>query len=196
MSNPALHVAVALSVLSTGACAADWTLTFQGSLFNADISPGQPDTSSLVLNIVAEEQLSTSTATYNLGQGYRVISFSGTRNGLAITPLLSSPDPFFQHGIDNYIYPSDPQLIGGAGLAYQTSDGTLYSLYGFTATFVNPPQVQQWEMTSLRTSADFPPWVTYQGVITLAPVPEPAAYAMLLAGLAAVGSAVRRRAVA
>jgi hypothetical protein len=188
-----IPAAVAMAFMSTGAAAADWQLTFTGSLFNPDISPGQPDAVNLVLNITTEDQLSTSTATYNLGQGYRITSFSGTRNGAAVTGLLSSADAFFSFGIDSYLYPSDPQLVGGAGLGYQMGDGTLYSLYGFTATFMNPPEVQQWEMSSLRTAVDFPPNVTYLGSITLAPVPEPATYALMLAGLAAVAGVARRR---
>ena len=185
--------ALAMALMSTAAHAADWQLTFNGTLFNPDISPGQPATVNLVLNITTEDQLSTSTATYNLGQGYRITSFSGTRNGAAITALLSSDNPFFSFGLDNYLYPGNPQLVGGAGLGYQTADGTLYSLYGFTANFLSPPEVQQWELTSLRTAVDFPPYVTYQGSITLTPVPEPGTYALMLAGLAAVAGVARRR---
>lgn len=147
----------------------------------------------LRLYITTEDELSTSTAPSNLGQGYRITSFSGTRNGVAITPVFSSADAFYSYGIDSYLYPGNPQLVGGAGLAYTTSDGLLFNLYGFTATFVNPVEIQWWEMSSSPSSSPYSPNVTFRGELTLAAVPEPTTTGMMLAGLAAVGIALRRR---
>lgn len=85
---------LALACFSSAATAAEWRLTFEGTLFNPEISPGQPETLSVVLNITTEDVLSTSPSLYGLGQGYRVTGFSGTRSGVPVTAVLSSSDDF------------------------------------------------------------------------------------------------------
>lgn len=50
------------------------------------------------------------------------------------------------------------------------------------------------QRSSLRTTAEFPPNVHYEGVITVTAVPEPATYALMLGGLALVAGAAKRRA--
>lgn len=196
MKKLALLPLVSALALSLPAQAADWTLTFSatGPIWGGDTAP-PPE---LTLHLVTEDVLSTSTASQSLGEGYRIISFTGTRSGESILPVLTTPagDSFFSYGLDSYLYASTPELISLQGLGYTTADGTRYNLYGATTNLGGTPDTQWFEMTSLPSTSEYAPFVTFQGALSVsaaAPVPEPGTWALMLAGGMLVGGWRRRR---
>lgn len=196
MKNYAILASAALAALSNTAQAAEWNLNFTGTFVLWYEDAPNYSLTDLHLHIVTEDVLSTSTANWNLGEGYKITSFSGTRNGEAITAVYSAPEGgFYYYGVDPYLYTNDPQILSTSGLGYKTADGTLYSLYGYTATFVDPPQVQWWEQTShLGLNPYAPvPYVTFGGEMTVTAVPEPTSLALMLGGVVLVGGIARRQ---
>lgn len=110
--------------------------------------------------------------------GYQVTAISGTLNGSAINGLSG-----FQ-GSDNYFYTTGASFADGSGIGFTTVGGTSASLY-----FASVAQRYQLTTTSPFTSG----YVTATASLAPAAVPEPATWAMMLAGFGTIGAAIRRR---
>ncbi|MEO5494520.1 MAG: PEPxxWA-CTERM sorting domain-containing protein [Sphingomonas sp.] len=109
--------------------------------------------------------------------GYAITGITGMLNGSAINGLSG-----FQ-GSDNFYYTSG-SFVDGSGLGFTTAGGTSASLY-----FASAAQRYQLTTTSPFSSG----YVTATSRAAVAPVPEPAVWAMLLIGFGGVGAALRRR---
>lgn len=109
--------------------------------------------------------------------GYQVTAISGSLNGSAINGLSG-----FQ-GSDNFFYKTG-NFVDNSGLGFTTAGGTSASLY-FAST------VSRYQLTT--TSPFSTGYVTATATLVPAPVPEPATWAMMLAGFGTIGAAVRRR---
>lgn len=192
MKTTALLTLVPLLALSLPVQAETWTLTFSstGPIWGGDTFP-LPE---VTLQLVTEDVLTTSTARESLGEGYKILSFTGTRNGEAIQSVLNSAgDAFFSFGLDNYLYVGAPEIVSYQGLGYTTADGTKYNLYGVTTNLTGAPETQWFEMSSLASSSPYSPFVTFQGTVSVSAVPEPSSWALMLAGGALAGGLLRRR---
>ena len=122
--------------------------------------------------IVTSDTLTTSPL--NL-MGYAITSISGLLNGSVITGLSG-----FQ-GSNNFYYTSG-SFVDGSGLGFTTAGGTSASLY-----FASSAQRYQLTTTSPFSSG----YVT--ATSSIAAVPEPATWAMMIGGFALAGVAMRRR---
>lgn len=123
-----------------------------------------------------------------VGDGsYSVDSIRGTANGQAIVGL---DDTF--NGPDNTIFPPSPPNFGldRFGLSFDDAGGIQYNLYLNNPPFSDPAAncgVDYCLQTSTADSA------LALMSFTLARVPEPATWAMMLLGLGGVGAALRSR---
>ena len=106
-----------------------------------------------------------------------ITDITGTFNGSAITGLAS---PF---GANNLFYANGPSFVDGSGLGFLTAAGTSVNLFfqssgagSYRINTVNP-----------FTSS----FVTASATVAAAVVPEPATWAIMLLGMAAVGAFMR-----
>jgi len=107
------------------------------------------------------------------GGSYLITEMTGTWNGEEIT-TLKPPGGYFSN--DNLLFGGRPQL-DGQGLSFSTFGRNVNFFYG---------------ATYFRADGSGPSKVgTFTA--TIAPIPEPETYALMLAGLALVGAAARRR---
>lgn len=185
--------ALAAAMLSASAHAAEWQLSF-----DAEFSAWGPDLNtypltSLRATVLTEDELSITAD----GAGYRVLDISGTLNGQAISGLWTATDGAFFGGWtpSPFVLPTQAQQVTYDGIAFLTADGVQHVLYGSTFSFGGIPEVQYWTMSDLPTSNPYSAFLAMGGTtLTLAPVPEPASWALMLAGGAAL--LARRRSLA
>lgn len=175
-----LGLAGALALLQATAAHAsvtlDWSFTaFNGlsgsGAFTADQDPGNP-------------------ANFNL------ISATGTIDGEAVT--LSGYD-----GADNVAFPTSPVLIDTLGIGFESSSGKFYAIYEDFGN-VGPAYAcggvsQPYCIEGPNAASDVGNGANVQALPTLsitlenAPVPEPAAWGLMLAGFGGLGAAMRLR---
>ncbi len=139
----------------------------------------------------------TLTATSLGGGAYAVTSISGTRNGVAITGLTDYA------GDDNQVYTTFPSLdypglaflVGGSAfnVYYDTTDGPASPGDPYACGFAGYCEIGPGVP---GTSGLDGPDPINPIAFTLTPVPEPATWALMLAGFGGLGVALRRRRVA
>ena len=121
------------------------------------------------------------------GGDFQVTSITGTRNGAAITGLTAYAVQ------DNQVYTTDPHL-DFLGLAFNVG-AVAYNVYFDSSSTggYNCGRAGYCEVGPGVTGSDGISDPTGQIAFTLTSVPEPAAWALMLAGFGLAGAAVRRR---
>lgn len=162
-------VAVAAMSSATAASAAQYLLTYSGTK-----SGSITVTTSNTLNGVG---------------GYDITGVTGVFDGAAVTGLLNNPNQpnFSSNGAftwDNVLFPGAAQVFDRFGIAFATSVDTI-NIYDAVADGGNPPPGTPYGLITLQTGGP-----TF-GSMTIAAVPEPASWAMMLAGFGVVGFAMR-----
>jgi hypothetical protein len=136
--------------------------------------------------VTASGTLSTTDAP-NADGFYQIISITGSRNGDTITGLfptgfaIPGNEPFV---VDNLIRIDGPGQITVEGFGYSLASGAYANPY--YADFLSPPSYSE-VFTHATTFSEVAVSSFYAS-----PVPEPAAFALLLSGLVGLGLAVRR----
>ena len=108
-----------------------------------------------------------------------ITGVTGTYNGSAITGLM--PGLF---GANNLYYVTGPSFLDGSGLGFRTTAGNQVNLF------------YQDSAPSYRVNTLNPFTSAFVTAASTPAVPEPATWAMMIAGFGAVGVALRRRAAA
>jgi hypothetical protein len=121
------------------------------------------------------------------GPGYAITGISGTVNGAAITGLLPSGSYI---GNDNRIYPTSTPFLDWGDIGFQTATNR-YNVYdahfqGIAAYLIGSDAFGD------RRAVEF----TLSDKAPGGGVPEPAAWALLIAGFGLTGAALRRRTAA
>ncbi len=167
----AATAALAIASFTTTASAASFGFSFT-------------DTSS---NILASGSLTTNN-TPSLPGGFNVASISGTVTGFgAITGLINNPNApaVSSNGLffwDNVIFPASPHVTLN-GLLFTTA-GAQWNIYRNGADVFTGHDGTRYIPNRSGTQ--------FAGVFTLTAVPEPASWAMMIAGFGLVGGAMRR----
>ena len=159
---------------------------------NADFAdPGSTQSATIFL---------TTSDTLNTVGGYDILSATGTIDGNAITALVANPNQPDQY--DDGLYIFDNVLDGSGmhlselGIAVKTAlaeynfgyfgdpdhPSYSYALSADGSTHINP-----------RTGLPVLTVLTSEGPSSLAAVPEPASWAMMVAGFGLAGATMRRR---
>lgn len=108
-----------------------------------------------------------------------ITGITGTYNGSAITGLMAG-----LFGADNLYYLTGPSFVDGSGVGFRTAAGNQVNLFyqdsapSYRVNTLNPFGSTFVTATSSRATA---------------PVPEPATWAMMMAGFGVVGFAMRGR---
>ncbi len=133
------------------------------------------------LPTTADFRITTANALNTLG-GFDILSASGSVNGVAITGLAAVNPAGFR--TNNVFYASAPNFdLFGLGWTTGSTTGNLfYSDTEFVLAQFDPALPQGRRYFGQST-----------GDVTVAAVPEPASWALLLVGFVAVGAAARRR---
>ena len=131
---------------------------------------------------VADIHLSTSN-TLNGAGGYDILSVSGNVNGDVITGLAPVNPPGFT--TDNVYFNADP-IFTSSGVGFFSAT-TTYNLWG------NGPGSYSLYGTTDGGGSYVP---SGDGTLSVAAVPEPATWGLMLVGFAMTGVAARRRSVA
>jgi hypothetical protein len=127
----------------------------------------------------------TLTTVGNASSFEEVIGITGTYNGHAITgivPLLSDPN----FGYDNLF-----EYVGGVG--HLSQPGIVFDVSGFTHVNVGDGAPNGYYALWFIGQYDFDGNLAFSAAPVFAPpVPEPATYSIMFAGLAALGLLARR----
>ncbi len=148
-------------------------------------TPSQALTFNIVYTGNTTGNLTFTTAnTLNGYGGYTITSASGTVAGEAVTLIPGGPAPFGVPGfnVDNVYFAADP-IFDSYGLALQSATG-IYNLWGNGAP--NDYTLYKYENGGYS--------ITGTGHLEITAVPEPASWALLIAGFGLIGLAARRRA--
>ena len=147
----------------------------------------------------------TFAATLQSDGSYQVFGVAGTVNGQNITGV----DSF--DGSDNLVFPPSPPNVGvdSNGVAFIGADGTEYDLYEDDGLFNSDSPFSCGgavyclisSTPDINTDTDFHidaalnpnPVALDSFTVTLAAVPEPASWAMMLLGIGGVGALMRSR---
>lgn len=158
--------AMAVAMATTPASATDYTFDFSGPNL-----VGSPATlaGSGVFNV------SDTSVDFRGRTAYAITGISGMFNGSAITGLLTG---FL--GATNYYYLDSP-FLDGSGVSFKTAAGT-------SVNFFNQSSNGQYRVNTAPYAVAF---VTATSSVVQSAVPEPASWALLLFGFAAVGGALR-----
>ena len=175
------HILLASALLSIAAaapaCASTYALTYSGVF---DRSGG---------SLLASLRIVTSN-TLNAKGGYSVNSVTGSvfdETVIGITPNVNAPDETSGFGFifDNNFFNVNP-ILNLSGLLFETSTG-YWNLWGAEpdtySLFKNLKGIRSYTGAS-------------SGSLTVAAVPEPASWALFVAGFGLVGFASRRRTLA
>lgn len=124
----------------------------------------------------------TTTDVLNALGGFDILSATGKINGVAITALASiNPTGFLTN---NVFYANAPYLdMYGFGWTMGSTTGNLFFTGGDYTLAQFDPALPQGHRYFHQSNGD----------VTVAAVPEPASWAMLIVGFVAVGAASRRR---
>ena len=106
-----------------------------------------------------------------------ITGITGTYNGSAITGLIAG-----LFGSNNLYYLTGPSFVDGSGLGFRTAAGNQVNLF------------YQDSAPSYRVNTLNPFGSTFVSATSTPAVPEPATWAMMIAGFGAIGVALRRRA--
>jgi hypothetical protein len=168
MKIATLMLAAAALVTVTPATAATYAIHYNG-------------TSGTPLPTTADFRITTASHLDALG-GYDVLSASGNVNGVAISGLAPANPPGFQ--TDNTFFTAGPAFdMFGLGWLAGSTTGNLYFQDGVFTLAQFDPALPKRQRYITETSGD----------VTVAAVPEPASWALLVAGFAVVGAASRRQ---
>lgn len=110
-----------------------------------------------------------------------ITGITGTINALAITGLNGFV------GSDNLYYLTGPSFLDGSGLGFTASDGSQTSLF-------YQDSASSYRITTL--TGGFASGTVTATSAPVTAVPEPAGWAMMIAGMALVGGVLRRRRIA
>jgi hypothetical protein len=138
-------------------------------------------TAGTILPTTADFRIVTSDDLNAIG-GYDILSASGSVNGVAIDGLAPIDPPGFR--TDNVFFIGGP-VFNDLGLGW-TSGAATGNLWWKGGTYIlgqYDPTISSGPQFFNRTSGD----------LTVAAVPEPASWALLIIGFGALGSAQRRR---
>jgi hypothetical protein len=133
-------------------------------------------------------QFTTANALNTVG-GYDILAITGTVTGSgggSIASLVNNPNqpnPVVNFGFiyDNVAFPTAVPHLNTNGVLFTTTAGDVWNLWGNTPT--------QYQLYSYTANGG----VNVFGTMSLAAVPEPETYAMMMAGLAMMGFIARRR---
>lgn len=185
------HLAIAILAAATAvapAQAGNFRFTYTG-----DPVFGANTVMSATLNLTTSDVL-------NAVGGYDILSADGTIDGVTVLGLqanLTPPDPILEgyFRYDNVLYLSGP-VIDPWGLVVNTAGGSFnfgwvgdpdspssyYAIMFDGTTHINP-----------HTGLPVPTSYYSEGAVSLAAVPEPASWAMMVTGFGLAGAAMRRR---
>ena len=105
-----------------------------------------------------------------------ITGITGTYNGSAIAGLVAG-----LFGSDNLYYVTGLSFVDGSGLGFRTAAGNQVNLF------------YQDSASSYRVNTLNPFGSTFVSAASTPAVPEPATWAMMIAGFGAIGVALRRR---
>ncbi len=176
--------AVLATVAIAPAYAGDFVFQYTGNAADPSSMAGSPMSATLYL---------TTSDVLNALGGYDILSASGTVDGSAVTGLVANPNQpnmgmVGAYYFDNVLFPSgtglsEPGLVvSTAALTYNFGySGGYYAISTDGSTHINSHG-----QTVFNTKFSV-------GDGSLSAVPEPASWAMMLAGFGLVGGAMRRR---
>lgn len=168
MKKSALALAATLALaMAAPACAAQYTFEFSGT--NAFGPPAQTMGSGVFTTSDVATQVGGQTA-------FSVIGITGDINGSAIVAPAGSYGNYFTTG---------PAFLDGTGLRFFTAAGS-----DVRFSFQDAP-VSQYRLTTFTPGATG--FVTATSSAIAAAVPEPASWAMMLAGFGGLGAMLRQR---
>lgn len=168
-----LGLVIAALVVPAPASAATFLLKYKSDI-------GSPMTAQL--------RITTADAVNAVG-GYDIQAVTGTILGSTISSLVANPKPaqavasadgFFIY--DNVYFPNAPAL-SNPGILFNGADGYEYNLFSRNLT--------QFELYQAKPHVGYT--MNSVGTLSTVAVPEPAQWAMFLAGFLFVGSKLRRR---
>lgn len=163
-----LAVSALALIASTSASAEVYTFNFSGT----GLFFGEPLAGSGTLTTSGMSQVSALN-----GYTYQTITgITGTFNGSQITGLANVT------GSNNLFYLTGPFFVDGNGLGFSTAAGSAVNLFVTTDT--------RYRLNAGGLSTGF---VTASASPATGAVPEPATWAMMIGGFAAIGVAARRR---
>ena len=131
--------------------------------------------------------------TLNSVGGYDITSITGLVTGLGggmISALVINPNqPLvttnFGFNYDNVLFPASNPVMNTNGVLFDTNSGQRWNLWG---TGPGAYELYSYPGRSSDTTIDV------HGTLSIAAVPEPETYAMMLAGLGLMGFIARRKA--
>jgi len=124
------------------------------------------------------------------GGGYLVTSITGYRNGSDAIVGLAAPPTYGTYGFDNLLLPGPGSLLDVGGILFTTASGGAFNICGASPAFTG----------YVCGSSGYTEFNAKTGVangvsFTVHKLPEPTTYVLMLAGLGAMGLAIRRRKV-
>lgn len=120
------------------------------------------------------------------GPGYLVTGITGSINGAAITGL-ASPNTFFFND-NRFYYQTTNGALDALGIAFNTSSDTFKIFAGDYSGHVD----QTFLLVTGDTRINFEHPIDGHANLISGPVPEPATWALMIAGFGFIGSALRR----
>jgi hypothetical protein len=187
-----LAAGLALAVAGVQAHATTWLVTY--TAFS-----GAPASAQLTVDVADA---------VNAVGGHDVLGVKGDVDGDAVTGVIVNPNQPFQWWtpdglfiVDNVVYPTAP-FFSNPGLFFAGASGNEYNLFSDNASTYELYRAQSgvgYLASSVGTVAmvEAPkgPLAAPDSLTSSVGVPEPASWALMIAGFGAVGAALRRRRV-